>query len=362
MDEKTARQPRIALIDSDPASGAQRCALMAPFGWDVVLASSPLDAVALLRARPADLVLLRLPPDDVVVVDLPRMLRQVAGGTYLLVVALTAHPNERDCCRLLDSGVDDILPDAISPCELRARLRALLRIKELQDALDASRRAMEEVLHRERDLLQRVQTANAHLTELALTDPLTHLHNIRYFQRFLDDELKIARRYGHTLSLLALDMDHFKQVNDRYGHPAGDFVLKEFSVILRQNVRESDVVARTGGEEFGIILPKADRVHADHFARRIREAVAGHAFHYGSARIKVTCSLGVASFMDAEEIRCPEELVYFADQALLMAKQSGRNCVVHWSELAAVRRNRLRAQFVAPRAAAPEPLDAVAGP
>jgi len=93
-----------------------------------------------------------------------------------------------------------------------------------------------------------------------------------------------------------LDLDHFKMVNDQHGHPTGDFVLKEFAVIVRQSIRESDVASRTGGEEFAIILPRADRAQTDIFARRIRQTVAEHAFDTGSAKISITCSIGLACY------------------------------------------------------------------
>jgi two-component system cell cycle response regulator len=130
-------------------------------------------------------------------------------------------------------------------------------VKDLHDKLAASRLALQEALRRERKLLAKLRRDNAHLQALVTTDPLTHVQNRRSFRDILDHEFKMARRYNQPLGLLALDVDHFKVVNDSHGHPSGDYVLKELAVILTRSVRESDVVARTGGEEFCVLLPKA---------------------------------------------------------------------------------------------------------
>ena len=344
MQQCSGRNPHIMLLDGDPSRAARRCGHLTSAGWHVTQAVDELEALQAAHRLELDLALLHLPLHEAVAMDLPRVLRRVATGTYLPVVVLADQPSEDDRCRFLECGADEILSDQVSPMELLARLRALFRVKELQDALDSSRRALQDALLRERELLAKVRADNAQLTEMVVTDPLTRLHNVRYFQKFMEDEFKIARRYGHSISLLVLDLDHFKMVNDRYGHPAGDFVLKEFSVIMRQNVRESDVVARTGGEEFAVVLPRADRVQADHFARRIREEMAQHAFVIGQTRIKATCSIGLASYPQDADITSAEQLVYFADQALLLGKQAGRNCVVHWFEMDAALKARLRAQ------------------
>ena len=346
MVESPAANPRILLLDSDRARATRRCEQLASQGWHLINAATVSDAVRKAGSECIDLALLAVSAGEAAQTELPGRIQQQAGDCYLPVIVIDAQDStEQQRCCCLDSGADDILPDSIGSGELWARMKSLLRIKGLQDALHDSRRALQEALRREHELLVKVRADNDRLSQQVITDPLTRLYNVRYFQKFLDDEFKIARRYGHSLGLLVLDLDHFKMVNDRHGHLAGDFVLKEFSVLLRTNVRDSDVVARTGGEEFAVILPRADRVQTGLFAHRIRRKVAEHHFPIGPTGIRITCSIGQACFGPGTDVAGPRHLMYFADQALLAAKRSGRNRVIRWAEMNQDDRARLRSQI-----------------
>ena len=158
---------------------------------------------------------------------------------------------------------------------------------------------------------------------LATTDGLTGLLNHRTFQARLDEHLAAARRYGKKVSLLLTDIDHFKSVNDTYGHPVGDRVLKEVARILQREARTTDVVARYGGEEFALVMPETDEAGAMRTAERIREKVAQAAIQTGQGELRVTLSLGVATFpRDAE---AKPDLIERADAGLYHAKRHGRN-------------------------------------
>jgi len=345
VNEYISGQPQILLLDSDSARATHWCDQLTTYGWHVFPVGSDGQAVQAVESNRIDLALLQISPAQAAEVDLPGRLQRSSHGAYLPVIVITDQPTtdtEADRCKCLEVGTDEILPESVSQGELWARIKALLRIKNLQDQLNDSRRSLQEALRREHELLVELQADNDRLAKQVVTDPLTRLYNVRYFERFLDDELKIASRYNHSLSMLMLDLDHFKMVNDRHGHSAGDFVLKELSVILRQSVRESDVVARTGGEEFAVILPRADAEQAEQFAQRIRQTLAEHVFIIGTATIRITCSIGLACYGSDTDVTSPEHLMYFADQALLKAKQSGRNCVVHWSNVDNAVKNRLR--------------------
>jgi diguanylate cyclase (GGDEF)-like protein len=161
----------------------------------------------------------------------------------------------------------------------------------------------------------------------AVTDSLTGLHNRRYFDSALDIEARRSRRYRLGLSLLLLDLDHFKQVNDLHGHRFGDQVLGTVGAVLRRAVRDSDVACRFGGEEFAVILPETNRIGAFSLAERVRERVRC-AFEQPIEGISVELSVsgGVATFpMDGEDA---EELIDRADRALYLAKESGRDRIV----------------------------------
>ncbi len=315
-------------------------------GHQMVQARNEVEALSIAKSQRVDLAMLYLPVDETIDMDLPNVLRDVSFAEYLPVVILAENLAEQHRCRFLDSGADDVISNDLSIEEIDARIGALLRVKDLNDQLASSRAALQDALERERELLVKLRSDNERLHALATTDPLTRVQNVRSFRDILNHEFKVAKRYGKPLSMLMLDVDHFKVVNDTHGHPSGDYVLKELAVILTQSVRESDVVARTGGEEFGVLLPRADREKAMSFAERIREEVYGRQFLVYDQDIHVTISIGVATFPEDAEITDPELVVYFSDQALLAAKDQGRDRVVAFHELSRSVRRRLRRQYL----------------
>jgi two-component system, cell cycle response regulator len=173
--------------------------------------------------------------------------------------------------------------------------------------------------------LQRAQLF-AEVERMAVTDGLTGLHNHRHLQNLLDQRLALAQRYGKPLSLLLCDIDHFKVVNDTYGHPVGDAVLRGVAKLLSAQARAVDLVARYGGEEFALVLPETDAPAARALAERIRAAVAAASLRTALGPVNVTLSLGVATFPDVAENK--QALIDRADQALYAAKHAGRNRLV----------------------------------
>ena len=162
--------------------------------------------------------------------------------------------------------------------------------------------------------------------ELTINDELTDTFNYRYFVQKLQEEKRRATRYNLPLSLVMVDIDWFKNLNDTYGHEAGNIVLRELSVIIKQCIRDVDIFARYGGEEFVIILPQTPLSEASRIGERIREQVEKTIIHAGKAgNLKITVSAGVSSY--PENGRSQEELVSVADQALYRAKGEGRNLV-----------------------------------
>lgn len=170
---------------------------------------------------------------------------------------------------------------------------------------------------------------NARLYSRAITDSITKLYVHRYFQLRLDEEVKRSRRYNSTLSLLLCDIDHFKMINDQYGHQQGDIILREVSLILRRNIRSTDIAARYGGEEFVIILPETTQSDARIVAERIRRDTAKFEFPAlspGQPPLHCTISIGVAGFpLNADS---KDELIQKADSSMYQAKGQGRNRVV----------------------------------
>ncbi len=193
---------------------------------------------------------------------------------------------------------------------------------------------------RERRLVRtaaQLREVSAELDRLARTDPLTGVANRRACFDLLGVEFRRSRRYGRDLSVLMLDLDHFKDINDRWGHPFGDHVLRDVAVAIRQNVRESDLLGRYGGEEFVLALPESDAAQALRVAEKLREALAALEFREGGtppageAPVRLTASIGIASLPvgpDHDEF----ELIRRADHALYEAKRAGRDRVAVYAE------------------------------
>ena len=158
----------------------------------------------------------------------------------------------------------------------------------------------------------------------ALKDPLTGINNRTAMNSTLIRETELARRYGAPLSLIALDIDHFKEINDRHGHLAGDYVLKSVAEAISECTRSSDILFRSGGEEFLVLLSNTARQGALMLAERIRRSIESYEYHYGDHAISVTTSLGVACFHTGDN---SETLFEKADTALYAAKAAGRNCI-----------------------------------
>jgi len=173
-----------------------------------------------------------------------------------------------------------------------------------------------------------------HVTRLekeSFTDPLTGVYNRRYMEQRLQEEIAKARRYKFDLSLLLFDLDHFKLINDKHGHQAGDKVLVDMSTLVVHELRDTDILARYGGEEFLAIVPNTSPADANSLAERLRKRIEGHTFFVGpvadeSEEIKLTVSIGVSSYGGSTTSQ--ESLIHTADKNLYRAKDQGRNRVV----------------------------------
>jgi two-component system cell cycle response regulator len=172
-------------------------------------------------------------------------------------------------------------------------------------------------------LFERLNSEKVELQKLAITDFLTGVYNTRYLYHRLEDEFSRAARYNTALSCIMFDIDHFKRINDTYGHRAGDMVLREFADLVKTHIRKSDIFARYGGEEFILVLPHSHLEGAVTEGRRIRDILQAHCFQSISLDARITVSMGVAAFPH-EGITSEHELINKADQALLKAKATGR--------------------------------------
>ncbi len=239
--------------------------------------------------------------------DLVRRIREGGLPGYTYILMLTAHIEKLDVVVGLQAGADDYVTKPFDMDELRARVTIGARILELES---------------------RLKDSLASTSELAVRDGLTGLFNRRAFDNRLADEVQRAVRYQRPLSLLMIDIDHFKLYNDQHGHPQGDRLLRELSSLFLSCVRSTDFVARYGGEEFVVILPETNSANALAVARPILERVCVHPFAHRETQPggSLTVSIGVAG-LDSDNPD-PARLLLAADQALYQAKGAGCNRVV----------------------------------
>ena len=271
------------------------------------------EALDLARRDPPDLILLDKIMPEVDGLAVARELKKEDRFTTVPIIVLTGREDTRRHAIFDETGADDLIMKPFTFEEVDTHVRTMLKKREVFRALE---RANEEL-----------RQANERMAHLIQFDEKTQLFNYRHFMERLADEFKRARRYALPLTLLMLDVDHFKNVNDRYGHVAGDGVLREFGRIMVRSARETDVIARYGGEEFVILLPHTTAAHGQRLADRIRRSTETHPFGGGDGQgpIRVTVSAGVATYPINDRLRAPDDLVRAADEALYHAKEAGRN-------------------------------------
>jgi diguanylate cyclase (GGDEF)-like protein len=246
------------------------------------------------------------------------------GGFGFIPVILMTARQAAGKVEGLELGADDYLVKPFDMLELSARVKSMLRLKALQDALIEKNRELDRA---NKELARKREE----LLTLSRTDPLTGLSNRRYFEERLGEEFARARRYRSALSLVMLDIDHFKRVNDTYGHPFGDEVLRAVALASRARLREVDLLARYGGEELIALLPETSPADALRACERVREAIEALALEYRASdgaqqTVRCTASLGLAS-LPSPTLQTAEDLMRAADESLYRAKEGGRNRV-----------------------------------
>jgi len=296
---------RILIVD-DNLRQAERVAAELAVEHRPVIESEAYKAVLTARG-PVDLVIVNANAKAFDGLRFAAQLRSDEATRSLPILAIADFDERQKAVKALEIGVNDILARPIDPGELAARVRTQIRRKRYTDYLRSNL---------------------DHSLELAVTDQLTGLHNRRYMAGQLEALMRRANQGGEPVSLLVIDIDHFKKVNDSFGHDVGDEVLSEFAVRLASNVRAIDLPVRHGGEEFVVVMPDTDLEDARRIAERIRLHAAGAPFRVmgGQELLSVTISIGVACSAGSEDT--PTALLKRADEAVYEAKSRGRNRVI----------------------------------
>jgi diguanylate cyclase (GGDEF)-like protein len=228
---------------------------------------------------------------------------RAAQSSYTYIIMVTSIAEKENVVKGLAAGADDYLTKPFDTGELLARVKVGRRLIDLQRQLEEYNRTLEHI---------------------ALTDPLTRLPNRRAIDAWADRQLRAAERYQFSFWVVLIDLDHFKRVNDTYGHDAGDSVLQTVGGILESHTRSSDMSGRMGGEEFVHIVTHADEKHMPMIVERTRAKISAQTFSFGDSVLTVTASFGVAGF-HGEKAPAFGALLSRADRALYRAKQNGRN-------------------------------------
>lgn len=298
---------KILIADDESVSRRMLQALLVKWGYEVLSVEDGDAAWEKLKSADAPRIALldwMMPGRNGV--EVCRALRKLRPEPYTYVLLLTAKDAKESVVEGLESGADDYLTKPFNPRELKARIRVGLRLLELEDNLVQAREAMR---------------------FKATHDPLTAVWNRGAILEILERETWRSHREGISLGALIADLDHFKSINDTYGHLAGDAVLREVSKRMQANVRPYDAVGRYGGEEFLILLPGCDGSDAKDKAERLRETISQTPIATLAGELKVSMSIGGVATADWPE-DTPNQILQMADLALYRAKEEGRNRTV----------------------------------
>ena len=299
-----AERGRILLVDCQRSSFERIVKALAPH-HDVIQIDDPGEALAKASSENVDLMIVSLGPGAFDGLRLCSQARSYELTRNLPILLVADREDRQKVLRGLELGVNDYLSRPIDRNELLARARTNVRQKRYVDRLRQS-----------------VQQS----VEMAFYDPLTGLNNRRFLERRLPAMIETAHRRGAPLAMMILDIDHFKHINDSYGHEAGDLVLKGFAAELQQIVRGGDLVCRLGGEEFVVAMPGVDAPHATRMAERARRTIENMEFPIptASGSVSITVSIGLADLRGEQD---SAELYRRADRALYLSKSAGRNRV-----------------------------------
>jgi two-component system, cell cycle response regulator len=296
---------RVLVVDDDELVRARLRAHLEKAQFHVEVAASGKEALQVLGDSPCQIVVSDWQMPDMDGLDLCRYVRHRHNERYVYVILLSVRGSKQDVLLGLAAGADDYVVKGAPTEELMARIAIGRRITHVETSLRAT---------------------NRENRRLSVTDPLTGTHNLRYLTKHLPREVSRSKRYGHSLAMLSCDIDGFKQINDRYGHGAGDGVLQAFVERANNTLRQgSDWIARTGGDEFMIILPETGLVGAHQVADKLRHAFGKRPVATSAGQVEFGVSIGVTAIDAAHTLATQsivEDLLATADRGMYAVKRS----------------------------------------
>ena len=305
---------KILIVDDNEDSVECISHILQECNCDIQKAYNGKSAILMTKKYLPDLVLLDVMMPDINGFEVCRTLINDPSTTSIPIIMVTAKTGYKDLEKGLGAGAYDYVKKPFEPNELLARVMAALRYKKNHDELIEAKQSLEEV--------------NERLAQLAITDSLTKIYNHTFLLNTLKFEFKRTQRFAKSLAFLMIDIDHFKDINDNYGHMIGDDVLKEVVQIIQNPIRAIDILGRYGGEEFGLILPETDEKGAMVLAEKIRENVEDHIFIAGEGTVKLRLAISIGvSIYPYKNVKDVKSLVKNADDALYISKREGRNKV-----------------------------------
>jgi len=303
---------RALIADDDPVTRAILIKALKPWNMEVTVATDGTEAwEAISSGQPPEIAIVDWMMPGMDGIELCRRIRAYPALAGIYVILLTGRGSRMDLVAGLDAGADDYMVKPIDAEELRARVQVGMRVANLQGRLA--------------DRVVELQGARDHLARLVSTDALTNLYSRRWWFELAATEFSRCRRYDRAFSVMVIDLDYFKQVNDSFGHDAGDKLLRAFADMLQTECRQSDILGRLGGEEFAILVPETPVGAAQKLAGRIGEACrAVKVVTPAGDEVTCSCSIGISQVQnDDDDI---DDVLKRADAALYEAKRSGRDC------------------------------------
>lgn len=310
-----ATQWRVLLVDDEPVQRMLVGRMLTRSGFEVVTAEDGEQAAQRLAQGDISILITDWEMPKLDGLSLCRAVRSMGLDHYVYAIVVTSRDAVEHVVMGLQAGADDYLVKPVLEPELLARLNTGKRLLDLERSL---------------------RLANEENLRLSITDALTGVFNRRHLMSQLGRELERAQRYQHPLSLMLCDVDHFKRINDNYGHQLGDEVLVNFARSLRHSLRDTDWMARYGGEEFVVVLPETDMAGAHLVAERCRSELAAQPLQTATIAVPITASFGVSGWEPGMNIDMAlDRLIAAADSGVYASKSGGRNRVTVQSSVAA---------------------------